>query len=931
MTLPILHREDVREALKEMYGAGREHHLFAFYGTGEREFVKTDFAGPVEIVPVRSELELRKHLPALEDEQARVVYLVPWRGEVPMDLRGRFAKNGVVRAIGKEQRVRRIFGVERVDDDVSSSPLVGYLLTPGAPERLPCRKSTLTVDEMWSAWLMHEWGSGIDEELALDSLLAWAALDIRGPAWKAKLIAAGAEDVLTALASYLVQKRGDAAGAVLGAWLRGQGARPLELGLVCQPLLPLGQGVWIRARLKTDLEVTGDELAMKVAGQLSAAVPTALREMDRRSSSAQRMVRERADKLVDDGEVRALLIESPFLPSAWRIRLDELGRTLLSAAQKPGAEPFAEALRALDRLEKHELFKDEAVHATVERADKALRLLAWVCSDQSDLDPIASEPEYAQVERLGRWYVEEGGFVDWARRVARGASKTLFDQGIQAVVKLADERRQELDLRFARALPRWLSAKRPSTQVVPIEDVSKRVIGPFLDGKPDRSLLVLLMDGMAWAQAIEILLSLHDQPEQWGPIAWHTGKHSLGDAAYPVIAAGFPTVTEISRSAFFAGKAMVAGRDHSTDKDPERWRDNANVAKYAKNGDWPRLLLRGEGHEVHGVASEAALSLIGDRTRRVVSLVINAIDAALKGDSQQWHPWRYENVRSLPDILTAAREAGRTVLLASDHGHVPCDRMHTSAGAITGGARWRPLPSRDEVVAPCEVKLFGDGVWTPKGATALALIADDAHRYGGGAHAGEHGGATLAEVIAPCLLVRWEDPLGAQHDPALTARPLVTPPWWYREIQASVQPTAAPKQRKPTPTPVNTAQLGLPEISLPAAPVAPPVKRPSVSELKPVLSPAMLALSEVAVIKDLPRDRRDRLLRALDFLLQRQGLAKLDAFAGHLGLPPFRAGGFIANEMSPVLNVDGYQVLSYDDTHVRLDREKMAQQLEVTL
>src|SRR5438128_873819 len=133
-----------------MYETEREHHLFAFYGTGEHDDLVTDFAGTVQIRPVSSELELRMQLPPLEDAQSRIAFLVPWRTELPMDVAGRFALRGRVRAIGKEQRLRRIFRVERVEDEVLASPLVGYLLSSSAPALLPCRKSVLTLDEMWS-------------------------------------------------------------------------------------------------------------------------------------------------------------------------------------------------------------------------------------------------------------------------------------------------------------------------------------------------------------------------------------------------------------------------------------------------------------------------------------------------------------------------------------------------------------------------------------------------------------------------------------------------------------------------------------------------------------------------------------------------------------------------------------------------------------
>ena len=126
--------------------------------------------------------------------------------------------------------------------------------------------------------------------------------------------------------------------------------------------------------------------------------------------------------------------------------------------------------------------------------------------------------------------------------------------------------------------------------------------------------------------------------------------------------------------------------------------------------------------------------------------------------------------------------------------------------------------------------------------------------------------------------------------------------------------------------------MALPEV-IPHAAAAPPpaAQKTPVPSHPPELPASVRTLATVPVIEALSKDRRERLLHALAFLLERNGLAKLDAFAAHMKLPTFRARGFVANELSPVLNVDGYQVLFCDDTHVRLDRIKLSQQLEVSL
>src|SRR5262249_43665722 len=151
---------------------------------------------------------------------------------------------------------------------------------------------------------------------------------------------------------------------------------------------------------------------------------------------------------------------------------------------------------------------------------------------------------------------------------------------------------------------------------------------------PNRRLLILLMDGMAWAQAVELLQSMGSRSHGWAPIAWHA-INRVGDGAYPAVLANLPTVTEVSRSAFFAGKEMPKGTALGTAKDEERFRENKQLHPYCDPSVGPRLLLRGEGHTGDGSASQEALSLIADARRRIVGIVVNAIDASLKGDTQQ--------------------------------------------------------------------------------------------------------------------------------------------------------------------------------------------------------------------------------------------------------------------------------------------------------
>ncbi|MBO6936778.1 MAG: BREX-2 system phosphatase PglZ [Deltaproteobacteria bacterium] len=932
--VPHLSAHDLRADLEEAYRRKRHHHLFAYFGTGDEQTLKLVNVGDFHVVPVRSELELRERLPKLADDDARMAFLVPWTGDIPLDISGRFALNGRVRRIGKDARLRHLFAVGEVEGEALRSPLVSYLLRPDNTGRYPVGDGRLTADAMWDTWLARDWSVPTEGGLALDTLLGWAAIDKRGAQFAHAMKAEEARGVREALLEHLAVRTGPTGPILWSAWEESRGATVLELAMLFEALAesPLAAvRMWIKTRVRELLGVESEAEVLEVARSLGREAPSALRYVERNAgATTARTIAKGADERVDDEEVRAALIESTRLPSAWAQRLDALGDILLRASSKPSAELLEDATGAFRALDGHVFFKDEEQRQSLQRTEMAVRLLAWLVArpDQA-LEP--SPTPQGEAEELGRWYAEEGGYVDWARRWARGTGDSKLTKGVQAIVRAADEARADLDRRFAKSLVGWVDAGQPSHHVLPIQDAVQRLATKFLDEEPERRLLVLLMDGMAWAQAVELLESLGSRAAPWGPLAWHSTKSGrVGEALYPVVFAGLPTVTEVSRSAFFAGKLMKPGSRLDTSKDPEKWAANSHVKKYAEGTDTPRLLLRSEGHTKGGSASQEALSLVADPKRRVVAVVVNAIDDSLKASHAVRHPWRVENIASLPDLLDKAREHGRAILLASDHGHVPADRLermkelHPGAKSSGGGARWRPLPRADSPVADNEVAFFSSKVYTPKGAEGIALLSDDASAYAGNTHAGEHGGATLAEVVAPCLIVGCEESAAASlgNDEDLSVRAAFVPRWWHFDVRKEVVDleAAAPRKTVKKPKkPEDDRQLGLP--------IAP--KKP-----KSVPPAPLTAFSSSKVLEARVRTAaaRTEVVVAVETLLARQGVMSASAFAAEMKVLPFRVGGFIS-KLQEVLNLDGYEVVRYDPAtrQVHLDREKLSQLFEVKL
>ncbi|MBN1612039.1 MAG: BREX-2 system phosphatase PglZ, partial [Polyangiaceae bacterium] len=846
--------------------------------------------------------------------------------------------------VGAATRLANLFKVTEVDGAALGSPLSAYLLRPNNPRaEYPVAAGRLTVDRMWEAWLSQDLGLDVDGGLALDTFLGWAAMNERGPQTLEELERDGAAGVRDKLLDHLGARLGAAGPIVWKLWEAGRARAALELGILFEPLVGtehVGIRMWMRLVAKNELGCSSDEEALQVAAILGKAAGVALRALERTSGAAEAAaIVQTADARSVEAEVRDALRASTRLPSSWQMRLDALGEVLAQGAADPSQEALRAARKARRALEGHALFKEESHTETAKRAEMAVRLLSWLTARPDENLPVPPQP-HAVTEVLGQWYAEEGGYLDLARERARGSSEGAFGRGVQKVVEAVDRARQELDQRFARGLVEWVRAGRPASVVLPIDQALKRIGVRFLGQSEHRRLLVLLVDGMGWAQAVELLESLGCRAPAWGPASWHVSKEGriTDGQRYPVVLANLPTVTETSRAAFFAGKPLGPGDVRDTAKDPERFAAHREVKALFEGAAVPRLLLRSSGHTSFGAATSEALHLVRDTSQRVVGIVINAVDDSLKSSKQVVHTWTVSSISSLVDLLECARESGRAVLFASDHGHVPGGRLENVGARTGGGARWRPWAGPSDELKEYEVAVSGSAVNAPKGAEGVVLLTNDATSYGGTTHAGEHGGATLAEVVAPCLLLTFDDPIQrtAEGDKALVPMGAYVPEWWHYEVGAR-QPEAdeTPKQpsvrrKKSKPPPEEQLTLGLahePPHEMP------PRALPQTSGAVP--SPNMdsaFAKCDMLEARAPKLATRKLVVQAVQYLLERGGYAPGDAFAPVMGYLPFRVRGLVSN-LQEVLNVDGYAVLEFDSVsnQVRLDREKLEQQFEVKL
>ncbi len=928
-SLPVHSSALLEQELRRFYSDRREHYMVAVYGTGVEVELTLDGTSvatqkslpPVKVIAVASELELRERMPPIEEARPCVAFLVPFTSDIPSDLAGRFAINGRVLRFGPERQLAALCGTDRVSAEAAASVLGRYVLEqPDRSKAYHTGEATLTLPGLWNAFLNVELGISIAGGLGRDTFLAWVGA-APVPAWALQVFtAADSKPLQGELEAHLRDCLGEMEVLLWRTWLRGDGPKALQQATLFEVLTKTQDEavtMWVHERVVQlfGVEASSNATAYAAAlGQTAASARSWLARQQQLSWNLQALC-VAAEAQVTHPKVRKALRDSPVLPSAWEERLGSLGNLLAAGAQDPSPSRAKDAAQAFDDLKTHELFKS----SDLTQAEMATRLLVWLSSNPTQ--ELQSGPAlHADTEVIARWYAEQGGYVDRARYRARTSGDTRLGAGIQAVVERADQVRAQLDERFATSFSHWAQADRNSKTTLPIDRALERIAVKFLeqDTTNQRKLLVILMDGMAWAQSVEILESLEERMDHWGVLAWHGElANRIGNGAYPPVLANLPTTTEVSRAAFFAGRPMKDGEALDTAADPKRFEGNKLLYPFCTTDAAPRLLLKGDGHAQSGVASSEALALIDDGRRRIVSIVINAIDSSLAADGQQYQRWTVESIKSLPTLLDKAKAAGRFVLLASDHGHVPSARFRKPLPVPQpGGQRWRPWAGEKDSVRPGELRLRGPGIYCPKNVSDIVVLMQDDVTYSSIPCAGQHGGATLAEVVVPCLLLGpdaevthgWK----GEH---LPLRPRMVPEWWNKVVTfGSAQARSSPPAKRTAKAPVEDQPL-LPGLE------------------KPISLDARLLANKL--LKAQSRDKEDLLkdvVAALAFIIERGGTVPLDALATPLGIATYRVRGKIPHLQS-VLNLDGFTILGVNDSskQVQLNIEMFAQQFGVIL
>ncbi len=853
------------------------------------------------VIPATCELALRDALANRGDTPVAAV--IDFGVDLPLDISCRVAQMRVHTPDRAQRLVSRLVDLEPGQRIDASAPLLRSALGKAILSGIPVRQRKATwpligVGDAWRAVLAETAGLPLDTTLTFDRVLEHVATTQK-PATLTAILDAN-KDRRSEFDVWFTGEVGAPALQAWKAWERGDGGKVAAVAVLLRAARdhyasnPFLQG-WLTLPLKSagvSIDGEKDVTIWADAGQ------SLLVRLDTSGNTWQvQQLIDAASEMASEEVVREQLADSNWLPFAFEIQKRRLAKALTDAGATESAQAQKDAREALKALRAHRLANHHANAGLLARGEAAIRLLA--CLTRAEVSrPVGWEA----VASYASEYAQEGGYVDRARRALRGENGTdELGDAMQDVLRRADKARDALDLAFARSLAAWANAGRPAAGVLPIEMVLERMAAQFLDQGPERKLLVLVLDGLSWTVACELLegwVSREISPVRWNPDGFAAGT------LVPVLAA-LPTATDVSRAALFAGKRMQSGVTHYTAGDTDRFAHHPGLCRHVTRAGGPTLLLRAKLEGSATAISPEALRLL-QSADRVVACVVNAIDDDLSGTTQAKLSYGPDDVPLVRELLSQAFAAGRHVLLTSDHGHVPGARLKYRATTNNKGARWRQIAPGEQPAAD-EIALTGDCVWLPPGAERVALLASETARFSTSALAGEHGGASLAEVVIPAVILGNSE-LDRQFrdtDPALEQIPLRQPTWWQLEGWVEEAPV---KPAKTAPAPTKKNVMALPGLVDVAPPVTDPAKKPS--HVRQLILESKLFDSLTAYQRD---QMQTRVLPWLEAIEGAGGQMSADRFGQAAGLLPTRVGGAVSL-MQESISMDGYEPVTFDAT-----------------
>ncbi|WPL12435.1 MULTISPECIES: BREX-2 system phosphatase PglZ [Thiorhodovibrio] len=907
----------------------------------------------LRLVYCPSELAMRERLISHRPGAERLVMLTPFdETRLSKDVLARLW-NCEPKRISPWHTLEQLLQTRQIDPRLTTKSYrwIAEALVDGF-DRYRGRLSFGEVLDLETAWraLALAWLDFSAETPDLDALLAWS-LDADAAASVAALPASVAEHLEDWLGPALGGAGSEQTSLVLGLWRAGHAGDMVAIGLVCAALYHPGR------KLETKSEPNPDQALFQARGRLRerllggliitdtalqgygrATVAAITRHTTAGTHRALDAAFDQAEQMLASLDMLALAETSDLLPAAFGQRLDRLAARLTEAL---AGKAIAPALDTLADLRRHRLAKVRGEQLAT--AALAVRACLWLRTP---------EPVPASMKDAVRDYVTNGGFLDWARsRLWSGDAHEGLSRVYAKLVSQVSARRERFNARFADFLPAIARGDQSGPQAEPwfqpIERAMETLVAPLARQQP---VLVLVLDGMSQAVYLELTQNLSRQGwVELQPDACHgdqldaQSKAPLSGGSGPCcLLAALPSVTRVSRFALLSG-TIGEGGSHD-----EKKAFAAHPAFKPLSAKFPPVLLHKADLQQHGsgALADGVRELIAGPERKVVGAVINAVDDHLSSGAQVAMRWSVDSIGVLGQLLDAARESGRLVILTSDHGHV-LDHDMTLVKSAGEAERCKPVT---EPVGEGERRVSGARVVAPDQAPnhgpnqGVVLPWSERIRYAA-KKMGYHGGGSPQEVLVPFGVYRSAGDVGELEGWQEVARQ--TPDWWNLAADAQFATNVHPEtvgwversvQNTPAESPSPPAKLLqaakshkrdertldlFAHLSEPE-----PTTQGNEDWVEKVLRSPVYAQMKARGGRVRVSDAQLRtLLEALDAAGGQQMTA---ALAQRLGIPELRLNGFLAG-VQKLLNVDGYPVLSIDRASktVRLDLRSLKTQFEV--
>lgn len=838
------------------------------------------------VVCCASVLQVREALVSQANDGPPLVILtsVP-DSELGLDVLARLAGRRL-HHIDRWQMVRDLFRARHLDPRLSSQGWVAEALLQSIPEGgyPPVASGLLDMDTVWTHLCRQHLGLPDGRPDAV-TLITWS-LSAENLHRYERL----GEEFRQGLRQRLVDTAGAVGGACLDALEAGAGAWLLPIGLVCEILCSpeaRHQIGMAQARARLEPYMGGRSLSSEVGRMWFRAATSVLAALPEAHA---RDWLDRTEQLLADLKAAEFSGLSSVLPAGFHRRLSQFARTLQQVLQ--GEAPLDQLEASVDQAQDHREAAQQPER--LERVVMALRLARYLATTERDARPTS-------LAQASRTYVEHGSYADWARRsLIEGDELHELAAAFRALSERIRRVREQHNHRFASLLTTWYRAPLADESLLPIEQALSSLVAEVAALTP---ILLLVIDGMSYA----VFRELSDDLRSHG---WLEFTNRPG-CAPPSLVSTIPTVTDISRASLLTGK--LARGNSAAEK--QGFATHAALRGVSRAGHPPVLFHKGDLVESGAsTLSEAVRTALRDRHRRVVGVVLNAVDDHLAKSDQLRLAWTIGQFQHLDALLYEAQLARRAIILTSDHGHV----LEEGVSRFVHGEeeRWRAVTS---ALVDGEMIVEGPRVAAVTAIPRIVVPWSETIRYAPKKQ-GYHGGVTPQEVLVPMrVFARREWPLKGWE-----VHPEPKPTWWnHSAMMPSEAPVPVSKAAPRRSAPVEVQD------SLFEEPVVRGEADSDTAWIDRLLSSTLFKAQRQMAGRRAPDNSVVKaVLRALD---QHHGRISRPTLARELGQLGFRRGDLLAG-LQRLLNVDGYQIVAIDETSgmIELNRHLLNQQFQLS-